>query len=478
MIARLNTSQILFTVAIVMLVCWCYNPLLLYFQNDDFVHIALSTKKHFLQHNSFRPVCDFSIMLDYWIWHKQSWGYHLTNLFLHIINSLLLYRVSIEFLRHFQLVKNPKTIAWQIALLFFAYAMHSEAVFWILGRSAALGGMFFLLSVLFYIKRKAGKYFLLSVVCIILSWLSYESTWILPFIILIISLIDVRLKKSELVKEWFFILFIWGFFGIYLLLRYNFTKQLIGNYEADLFIQGDVKNLAQHFAELIIRSWLPAMSNWKMLVAVFFIFVVPVVFFLFKSNNDKIRNFLVVCIACWLGSLIPFSSLGIDLSGTEAERFLYLPSFFVCIIICLLINGIKFSLVKYGLLFGMFCFHIIILFGNARNYKFAGAVVRTSMEQINLLSHSSILYVDNLPLQYRGTLIFRTGFKEAVAWMKHSQGFDSVNVLSYQVKDQCYTTEYKAEIRTKEIFSKQCKLNSGDFYWRYTDSSLEVFKQP
>ena len=39
-----------------------YNPLLLYFQNDDTIHIPLSRDGVLLQHNTFRPVCDISIM--------------------------------------------------------------------------------------------------------------------------------------------------------------------------------------------------------------------------------------------------------------------------------------------------------------------------------------------------------------------------------------------------------------------------------
>jgi len=431
-----------------------------------------------MQRNSFRPVCDFSIMLDYWLWHKQAWGYHLTNLLLHIINSLVLYKVSVSVLHKYRLVTKPVSTAGCIAVLFFAYAMHSEAVFWILGRSASLGTLFFLLSVFFYLKRETGRYFIASMLFIFLSWLSYESTWILPAVILIISVVDVQMDRSELVKEWFCVLPVFCIFFIYLFLRYYFTGQLVGNYEAGFFIQGNVKVLAQNFVKLMIRSWLPPMQNWKLLIIFFVFLVAAAVVRFFSIKEHSIKAGLIVFVFIWLITLMHFSSLGIDTRGTEAERFLYLPSVFVCIIICLLAEQVSLLRLRYVILLGILCIHLAVLMNNARSYRFAGTIVRTTIEQVKSLSHTTVLYVANLPLQYRGALIFRSGFREAVTWMKNEQGIDSVSILSRQTKDQAFARSYQVNIKDSTIISKPIRLNKGDAYWRFTDSSLEVFTQP
>ena len=478
MIARPHFYLALLTAVIALLVTWCFNPFALYFQNDDFIHIPLSAHRQLMQRNSFRPVCDFSIMLDYWLWHKQAWGYHLTNLLLHIINSLVVFKVSVSVLHKYQLVNNPVSTAWCIAVLFFAYAMHSEAVFWILGRSAALGTLFFLLSIFFYLKRANGKYFITSIVFIFLSWLSYESTWILPAVILIISVVDVQLDRSELVKEWFCVLPVFCCFFIYLFLRYYFTGQLVGNYEAGFFIQGNVKVLAQNFVKLMIRSWLPPMQNWKLLIIFFVFLIAAIVLRFFSIKEKKIRTGLIVFMGIWLITLLHFSSLGIDTRGTEAERFLYLPSVFVCMIICLLAEQVSFLKLRYGILVGILCIHLAVLMNNARNYRFTGTIVRTTIEQVKALQHTPVLYITNLPLQYRGALIFRSGFREAVAWMKNEQSIDSVSILSKQTKDQAFTPNYQVDIKDSTIVSKPKRLNKGDTYWRFTDSSLQVFTQP
>ena len=252
----------------------------------------------------------------------------------------------------------------------------------------------------------------------------------------------------------------------------------MGNYEAGFFIQGNVKVLAQNFVKLMVRSWLPPMQNWKLLI-IFFVFLIAAIALCFFSIKEKkFRTGLIVFTSIWLITLLHFSSLGIDTRGTEAERFLYLPSVFVCIIICLLAERISLLWLRYVMLTGILCIHLAILFNNARSYRFAGTVVLTAIEQVKALQHTPVLYVANLPMQYRGALIFRSGFSEAMAWMKNNQGIDSVSILSRQTKDQTYTPKFKAEIKDSTIISKPFRLNRGDVYWRFTDSSLQVFSQP
>ena len=40
---------------------------------------------------AYRPVLSTSFFFDHWIWGKNPFGYHLTNLILHLCNSVLVY---------------------------------------------------------------------------------------------------------------------------------------------------------------------------------------------------------------------------------------------------------------------------------------------------------------------------------------------------------------------------------------------------
>src|SRR3954469_25951850 len=121
---------ILLFLVIVGLALYCYNPFALYFENDDFIHIPLSQHGVLLQRNTFRPVCDISIILDYWLWGKNAWGYHFTNLLLHTVACVTLFLFLRFILKKYFGLPQTVLICWLSCGLFFIYSMHSEAVFW------------------------------------------------------------------------------------------------------------------------------------------------------------------------------------------------------------------------------------------------------------------------------------------------------------------------------------------------------------
>ncbi len=140
-------------IAAAIVAIFLYNPWLLYFQNDDMSTIPLSRDKILFQHNSFRPICDISLIMDYKLWGKNAWGYHLSNLIFHFINTVLVFVITKKSLKKYKLSEEPILCSFTTAVLFWIYMNHSEAVFWILGRSAMIGMLFFLLAVFFLFKK-------------------------------------------------------------------------------------------------------------------------------------------------------------------------------------------------------------------------------------------------------------------------------------------------------------------------------------
>jgi uncharacterized membrane protein len=69
--------------------------------------------------------------LDYLIGSTNALGYHITNLLLHILNTILVFAVSCELFK-LSLNKEYKILALLVAVLFFSYPFHSEAVFGLL----------------------------------------------------------------------------------------------------------------------------------------------------------------------------------------------------------------------------------------------------------------------------------------------------------------------------------------------------------
>lgn len=70
---------------------------------------------------TYRPVVTISYFIDYSLWKLNPFGYHLTNLLLHIFNAILLY-VFIN------LIAKNKKVALLTSLLFTLHPANSEAV--------------------------------------------------------------------------------------------------------------------------------------------------------------------------------------------------------------------------------------------------------------------------------------------------------------------------------------------------------------
>ncbi len=468
---------ILFTVIFIAAAFYCYNPFTLYFQNDDFIHIPLSRDGVLLQRNSFRPICDLSIMLDYYLWGKNAYGYHLTNLLLHIICTILVFSFTKSLCKKYKLAANYP-FAFITSFIFFLYPMHSEAVFWVLGRSAILGCVFFLLCCIFFIKREQKMFFLLSILSALAAWLSYESAWVLPIILLIFSLVDIKMKYSAFKKELLFISTIIIFFLIYIIVRNYFINEVVGQYEAGGFLSFNIQILATNLFKLMMRSLLPPFANSVWPVILFVLIAAAFALFYLRLKEKNIKLFFPLFIIFWLIALTPCASLGVDTKGTEGERFLYLPSIFVCMIISFFIHH---AFTKKGLqkiiLALLIIFYSSILYINAGNYRLAGNIAKTTIDEINKLKGKQTLYVQNLPQAQKGALIFRAGLPEAVKWLKNPGSIDTVVICSQMPENTSLQNPYLVKNNVAPFLTcKDVNLMGlkNDVGFIFTDSSLII----
>ncbi|HRH60039.1 MAG TPA: hypothetical protein PL045_05680 [Chitinophagaceae bacterium] len=450
---------------------YCFNPFALWFQNDDFVHIALSANGVLLQHNTFRPVCDISIMLDYKLWGDNAYGYHTTNLLLHIAVSVALFFLQKQLLKkYFPQVRNAKLFAYITAVLFFIYASHSEAVFWILGRSAALGALFSILFFIYWLNKESSpKYVAAYIFFFLLGLLSYESSWVLPAIIVILAV----LKK----EKWKHALIVFGIFLLYLLVRFYFIHEVAGEYEASKLLCGDIAGLAKNYFIILLRSVLPAYDNTVFFIASIVVIAgFAVAYFTCSSKSSIILLKVFLLLSC-----IPVASLGVDSHGTEGERFLYLPSVIVCIMFVNIIAlSDKQKMLRYFLLFAFAAIQVSVLFVNAGNYQLAGIVCRLTIEQIQQVKNKSTIYISGLPQAQHGALIFRDGLHEAVQWLAPEQKDRSIIVCT-QRSETAALQKYYSVISADSIEITECKgadpeqeLNTVVF--KFTNSALVVTK--
>jgi Flp pilus assembly protein TadD len=105
--------------------------------------------RHYLFFDSFstyyRPVQNWSYMLDYWLWRGNTAGYHLTNILLHAGVGFLLYRLLRRLLPGLLPAEMPPTAApvasVLISLLWIVHPVHNAAVAYISGRADSLAAV-------------------------------------------------------------------------------------------------------------------------------------------------------------------------------------------------------------------------------------------------------------------------------------------------------------------------------------------------
>ena len=89
------------------------------------------------------PLTYMTFWLEHKIWGLEPAGYHVINVLLHLLNTLLVWRL---------LLRLAVPGAWAVAAVFAAHPLHVESVAWIIERKDVLSGFFYLAGVLVWLR--------------------------------------------------------------------------------------------------------------------------------------------------------------------------------------------------------------------------------------------------------------------------------------------------------------------------------------
>jgi len=132
----------------------------------------------------YRPVVTLSYFVDYSLWRLKPFGYHLTNLTLHIINALVLYFLI-------GLIVPDRKIALLGSLLFALHPVNSEAVNNISFREDLLAFLFYMSSFALFIKSGGSRgirralFYIASLILFFPALFSKEMAITLPFLLVL-----------------------------------------------------------------------------------------------------------------------------------------------------------------------------------------------------------------------------------------------------------------------------------------------------
>jgi len=144
----------------------------------------------------WHPLTWLSLMFDYQLHGLKPGGYHLTNLILHILATLLL----------FWFFNRATGAIWRsafVAAIFALHPLHVESVAWIAERKDTLSAFFWMLTLclyIYYTEKPVFKRYLLVLLCFACGLMSKSMLVTLPIVMILLDywpLNRLQLRKDE-----------------------------------------------------------------------------------------------------------------------------------------------------------------------------------------------------------------------------------------------------------------------------------------
>jgi hypothetical protein len=176
-----------------------HNP----FVYDDYHTIVANASLHnvanvrgIILHDVTRPVVNFSYAIDHALWGGGPLGFHVTNVLLHVLNVILLFRLA----RRLAEDRLGLPGAFAAASLFAVHPMMTEAVGYISGRSEVLCATFVLLALLSglrWMKGDGARWAMLTVGLWGVALAAKETAAMFPFVLVACDWLTVPGSAAE-----------------------------------------------------------------------------------------------------------------------------------------------------------------------------------------------------------------------------------------------------------------------------------------
>ncbi|MRR53666.1 MAG: hypothetical protein EG822_04020 [Deltaproteobacteria bacterium] len=298
------------------------------FQSGDF-----SISDFFLHGGKeyYRPLAALSLLGDFYLFGGKTSGYHITNVLIHLCNTLLIYYLTSLLLKG---TRDTAFYSFIAGLIFAVHPVNSETVVWISCRPDLLCCLFSLLSLVIVIKSEritAPAIFISLFFVYICSLLAKEASFFLPLIIVYYYFQERKYISTQ--KTVAASAAISLAIGLYLLLRKGLphisaTGETL-TAKHGVFSSQALLDIIAAFGFYIRKLLFPFPLNFTiteinstLYASLLIIFIAAAVFL--RKNSTGFR-FPILFLAT---SLIPpiGAMLLIPIWTPYAERYLYLPS--------------------------------------------------------------------------------------------------------------------------------------------------------
>ncbi|MBK7102903.1 MAG: hypothetical protein IPH63_14110 [Flavobacteriales bacterium] len=400
----------------------------------------------------FRPLSDLTFRIGFLLHGSDAGINRALNVVLHGINGYLLFR----------LIREGRTermfAASFAALLFISYPFHQESVVWLVGRESALGAFSILagLCILSGGSHPARSWAAAGV--LLVGLLCYESAILLP-----VMAMPVLAKKERRPSLIAFSLAL----VVYVIARTTVVGWATDSYPMELI--SDPVRILINVPKVALRSFLPPDPDthrqlWKGLgLAVFFLLIAVLDLRKgWKNISEVPRKW-----GWWLALAYAIPVLAaVSTRTSESDRFLYLPSVFLCGYAGLLITRIASRPLRLTTSAVLILGAIVLTRAGQVNWRIASDRTERILSKLPALSPGTRTFVLGLPDAYQGAFIFRNGFTEAI----HLSGKNGDRYIDTDAADIHRSADGSLRVRHR---GQDLVVGAKDPWYSWTGNTFE-----
>lgn len=309
--------------------------------------------------NNWHPLTMISYALDYAVWGLNPFGYHLTNVILHALNTSLVFVLAVRLIERGIMLPTPNSrlrpiiAAFITALLFGVHPLHVESVAWISERKDVISSFFFLSSLLAYLKYTSSVdsqkrlFYCLCLISFTFALMSKPMAVTLPLVLLILDSCPLKgIRTSSVLLEKVPFLFL-GIVSSMITIWAQYTGGALQTFETHPFTDRvfiAIKAYAFYLAKMVMPTNLAPFYPYPNRITFFSLeflgsSILLITFTLLAALSLKRNRLFFAIWSYYVVTLIPV--IGIIQVGKHAaaDRYTYLPS-----IGPFLLAGVGFSL--------------------------------------------------------------------------------------------------------------------------------------
>ena len=287
------------------------------------------------------PLTWMSLMLDATIYGVEPGGYHLTNIFLHLLNTLLLCWVL-------YMMTGRLTCSAIVAALFAVHPQHVESVAWVTERKDVLSTLFWLLTSWAYVKYVLHRRWLwygVSLLFMALGLMTKPMLVTLPCVLLLLDFWPLgRFEFSQegvllperksigalfLEKVPFFLLVVISSFVTFMVQDKGGAVGSLDKFPLDVRVTNSLWAYVMYLVKTVWPSNLAffyphqvgGLAAWKPLVGIFVLVGGTIAAFRLKTH----RPYFTTGWLWYVGTLVPVIGLVQVGEQSRADRYTYVP---------------------------------------------------------------------------------------------------------------------------------------------------------